>query len=118
MAWEYTRPWIAFVFPEKPSSPGNLSIAVSEEELLVSWLSPWSPPGIALNYTVTFLATSSNVKMDYHTANTMLTVDGADLTRQIGVPGLCEDYQVKVVAESPAGVGLASEETVPLFNCK
>ena len=100
------------------SSPGNLSVSVSEEELLVSWSSPWSPPGIALNYTVTFLATSSNMKMDYHTANTTLMVDEADLMREIGFSGLCEQYQVKVVAESPAGVGVASEETVPLFNCK
>ena len=106
------------LLPEKPSSPGNLSVSVSEEELLVSWSSPWSPPGIALNYTITFLAASSNVKMDYHTANTTLTVDGADLAKEIGIPGLCEQYQVKVVAESPAGIGLASEETVPLFNCK
>ena len=112
-------PGSRFFFTEKPSSPGDLSISVSEEELSVSWSSPWSPPGITLNYTVTFLATNSNVKMDYHTAETTLTVNGADLTREIGFPaGLCEQYQVKVVAESPAGIGLASEETVPLFNCK
>ena len=98
-------------------------MSVSEEDYSVSWSSPWSPPGVSLNYTVTFLANTSKasngeMRVDYHTAETMLTVNGADLGGEDGTLGLCEPYLVKVVAESPAGFGLVSEETVPLFKCK
>ena len=91
-------------------------MSVSEGELSVSWSSPWSPPGIALNYTVTFQSTTRNVDIDYSTTETMLRVNGTDLTGESGLVGLCEQYLVKVVAESPAGIGLASEETVSLFK--
>ena len=93
-------------------------MSVSEEKLSVNWSSPWSPPGVTLNYIATFLATTSNVEIEYHTARTTLTVNGTDLIGGTGFPELCEQYLVKVVAESPAGIGLASEETVPLFNCE
>ena len=84
----------------------------------MSWSLPWSPPGVTLNYIVTFLATNSSAEREYHTTETTLTVDGADLTGEDGFPGLCELYLVKVVAENPAGIGLESGEDVTLFNCE
>ena len=74
-----------------------MSVFGSEEKLLISWSPPWSPPGVILNYTVTFLATISNMKLNYHTAEIVLTVNGADLTRDGGFVGFCEQYLVKVI---------------------
>ena len=117
------RVWIPLLhgsFPAgEPSPPANLSVLMHEEELSVSWSSPWSPPGITLSYTVTFLHNSSQREIDYHTTNTTLTVKGTDLAGESSeLAGLCELYVLQVVAESPAGVGLASEENVPVFHCK
>ena len=101
-----------------PSLPGNLSVLVSEEELSVTWTPPSIPPGVSINYTVTFQHSNGSVEKIFFTKETHLIVSLANQTATNNFLSVCQQYVVRVFAENPAGVGLAAEENITFLSSK
>ena len=93
-------------------------MSVSEEELSVTWTPPSIPPGVSINYTVTFLGSNGIVERTFFMKETHLIVGLANQTATNDFLVVCQQYVVRVFAENPAGVGLAAEENITFLSSK
>ena len=97
--------------PDRPSAPGNLSLAVlAPLQLQLSWTAPFSHPGVNITYTINITALDQDNETEVGTVQSETVHNSTAYILRMDVPN-CNWYQFIVTAANQAG---ASDPSDPI----